>query len=329
MKKYLLIVLLLLCSCAGRLKQEVNFNPSEPIRVAIIPFYQVEDGKLIPETFDSNILIDNIPLLSSKLKESPASSVQTVVDSEMRKTGLDLISQGYVNSQLGHHAFVIEGVVQAANLLAADPRVLGAFLGADALLFGKVTKWDRSYYGVQSVSTVALELKLVSASDGKILFTSDGEDSDSRGLTKIPTGFSSLVLEPIRGLDNEIIVDLSQKLVKNMLKPLYVMERPEYVNSSGPALFGAVHNAREAVTPTRPLVVAALGTPAEEGYFVVGSAGSKVPMYEVEPGHYIGRFIPIEGEKYDVDEVTVSLRDHFGRTVEKTILGAVAIDGDN
>lgn len=321
MRRFLICIFIAIWAggCSAKLKQTIEFNPAEPLRVAVLPFYQVEKGKIISETFDPNYFIDNIPLLSSKLTESPPAIVQKIVESELSQSGLDLISRGYIDSQLGHHAFVINKVVQTENILAANPKELGDFLGADAILFGKVTRWDRSYYGLESAVTVGIELKLVKASDGKILFSADGEDSDHRGLSGIPTGFSSLVIEPLRGLDNEVILNLSQSLVKKMVKPLSVMDRPEYVNTSGPVIFGATDNAKGVVSESESLVVIALGTPDQEGFFSLDNVVSKVPMFEVDKGHYVGRFIPVGDEDVEIKRVVVNLRDNFGRTAQKEI----------
>ncbi len=44
------LILLTLGGCAHTLKHEIHFNPTQPIRVAILPFVQVnEAGEIIEE----------------------------------------------------------------------------------------------------------------------------------------------------------------------------------------------------------------------------------------------------------------------------------------
>jgi Putative bacterial lipoprotein (DUF799) len=323
-----LFCLALLGGCSAKVKQQIDFSPSEPLRVAILPFYQEEKGKLVSGSFDPNIFVDNIPLLSSKLKESPPALVQGVVETELKSSGLDLISPGYVNAQLGHHGFVIESKVAIDRLLEVEPSRLGEFLGADALLYGKIKRWDRLYFGIQSSVSVSIELKLVRTRDSKTIFFAEGNDTDARGITGIPTGFSAIVIEPLRGLDNENIVNLSQKLVKKMLAGLSVKERPEYLNSEGPVIFGAVHNGKFGVSGERPLQVLLIGSPGKEGYFALGNYVGRVPMVEIESGKYLGRYFPLEGERAKDLSVVVTLKDSFGRSSEKSLVGKVSLLGE-
>jgi hypothetical protein len=66
--------------CSGTYKNQVNFNPSEPIRIAVLPFAQIDDSGALVQA-DENYLIDNVALVSSKLKQTPSQYVQTLVQS--------------------------------------------------------------------------------------------------------------------------------------------------------------------------------------------------------------------------------------------------------
>lgn len=318
---FVLFFVLSLNACAGTFKNKIDFDTNEPLRVAILPFYQEDAGGIREEKFDSELLVDNLPLVSSKLKASPASTVQSFVQERLKKTGLDTVSPGYVQAQLGHHGFVIEKKLAVKKILETSPKRLCELLLCDAVLYGKLTRWTRSYYGVQSVNTVGIDLKLVRAADNKVLFESSGEDSQRRGLTGLPTGFSSIAVEPILGLDNAEIVALSEEIVEKVMKPLYVSNRPEYLNSMGPAIFGATHTGKSAPpSEQHPLTVLVLGTPKVQGFFTVGKSGSRVPLFEQEEGHYVGEFVPLDSaSKENGGDIFVTLRDSFGRKAELTI----------
>ena len=326
MKRLLQIVQVFLLAsvfsaCSGQFKNKVEFDTSEPLRVAVLPFYQEDSGGIREEKFDSELLVDNLPLVSSKLKVSPASTVQSFVQERLRKTGLDAVSPGFVQAQLGHHGFVIEKKLAVKKILETPPKRLCELLLCDAILYGKLTRWTRSYYGVQSVNTVGIELKLVRAADGKLLFQSSGEDSRRRGLTGLPTGFSSIAVEPILGLDNSEIVGLSEEIAEKIMQPLYVSSRPEFLNSMGPAIFGATHTGKvEAPSEQHPLTVLVLGTPKSQGYFTVGRSGVRIPLFEQEEGHYVGEYVPLDSNTQSASgDVMITLRDSFGRKAELTI----------
>ena len=318
-----------LAGCAGTFKSNVNFNPAQPIRIAVLPFAQVDDKGVLAQV-DENYLIDNVLLVSSKLKETPAQFTQNLVQSELSKASLDVINPGIVEAELLHHGFEKEGAkpvqYDLAKTFAASPaEICKDILSCDAVLYGRVTKWDRSYYGIQAVATVALELKLVSAKDGKVLFESTAEDSDSRGVTKGPTGFSNLVIEPLKGLDNEIITDLARSVVQGAVNPLYVKNRPEFLKSSPPAIVAAAHDANNGVIPRiTGISVVALGSPAQIASFSIGTVVLGVPMVERAPGHYIGEYFPLPSDNFTPQKITVSLRDQFGR-VTTLKLGKTAV----
>ncbi len=316
---------LLMTACSGQFKNKIDFNPAEPIRVAVLPFYQEDADGLKEEKFDSELLLDNVPLVSSKLKASPATTVQAFVLDKLQKTGLDIVAPGYVQSQLGHHGFVIEKKFAINKILNTSPKKLCELVLCDAVLYGKVTRWTRSYYGVQSVNTVGVELKMVRASDNKVLYTSTGEDSGRRGLTGLPTGFSSIAVEPILGLDNEEIVKLSEEVAEKVVSPLYSSNRPEYLNSQSPAIFGAVHTgAKSKIDEQHPLTVLVLGTPKLQGYFTIGRSGIRLPLFEQEDGHYVGEYVPLDKSVKGPVEVLVTLKDTFGRKAGATLPGKVS-----
>ena len=133
-----------------------------------------------------------------------------------------------------------------------------------------------------------------------------------------PTGFSSLVIEPIKGLDSQIIVDLSRKIVTQMLLPLDTKKRPEFLESEPPSIFAASHDAPDGQIHGS-FIALMMGTPGQIASFSIGNSIADIPMFERTPGDYYGEYIPWAGEKFSNKEVVVSLKDKFGRTTEKKI----------
>ena len=315
-----------LSGCAGSYQHTLNFNPAEPIRIAVLPFAQVDDTGAFVQA-DENFLIDNVALVSSKLKQTPAQFVQTHVQTELAKASLDVVSPAIVEASLVHNGFTVPGsnpvVIDLAKVFAATPQeICSKLLSCDAVLYGKILTWDRSYYAVQTVSTVSMQLKIVSAKNGKVLFETVAEDSDSRGITKGPTGFSNLVLEPIKGLDNSIITALADDVVEQALSPLNRKKKPEFLNVAPPAIVAAAHDAKTGVVPFNgKLIVIVLGSPGVTGNFSIGNAVTNVPLTERSPGHYLGEYIPLPTDRFTSQTVAVSLQDDAGRTTNITIPG--------
>lgn len=313
-----------LSSCAGTYSYELDFNPTHPIRIAVLPFAQVDSSGALVQA-DENYLIDNVALVSSKLKETPAQFVQNLVQSELSDVSLDLLAPAVVEAALLHKGYEVPNTqpvkVNLEKLFKTSPQTIcKEILSCDAVLFGKVTKWSRSYYGVQAVASIGVELTILSAKDGKILFTAKSRDSDSRGLTKGPTGFSDIVLEPLRGLDNGIITNLAHELVRKTLLPLHLETRPEYLQTAPPAILAAAHDARSGVLNRKSrLTVVALGSPKQMASFSIGKEIIDVPMIERMPGHYIGEYVPLSTDQFSSQKVTVSLKDTFGRVTHQPL----------
>ena len=212
----------LLLGCAAKTNHTLKFNPTEPIRVAVVPFVHVDTQGNIVEP-DASLFIDRISFVSSAAGSSPADLLADMTRQKLiDRTALDLLSPPLVRSELVHHGFAAPDLTidraKVFNSKASD--LCQHHLQCDAVLFGKVLRWDRSYYGLQAVATVGLELTLISARDNQVLFTTRGEDSDSRGITKGPTGIRDLLIAPVQGLDSKIVLDLAERLVSKLLAPL-------------------------------------------------------------------------------------------------------------
>lgn len=320
------LVTIFLVGCS-KYQNAINYSPNDSMRVAVLPFIQV-DSKGNPVTVDSSLLIDDVSVLSSQLKVSPASYVQQIVESTLGKTGLDIVSPAFVSAQLSHNGFTHgDGAteVDIKKVLDNDRKALCELLACDALLYGKVRRWERSYYAIQSVSSIELELTLINATNDQVLFKLNGSDADSRGLTKGPTGFSDLVLEPIRGLDNSILTDLAHKMIEKMLLPLYIENRPEYLNSAPPAIFASAHDGKigsegtSLLSPTDPLTVLIRGSTGNSAFFSIGDKIEYLPMLEQDNGHYIGRYYPLPSDDFRNQSIFVYLIDQFGKTTKQRI----------
>lgn len=325
---FLIAMLFVLSGCLGTFKHKLNFDPSEPLRVAIVPFAQVDSsGNVIEDT--GTLLVDHVVLISDAPDKNPPQFVRKIVQSELQKSSLDLVSSLLIDIDMPHHGFAHpDGSLDLKKIQNVDPRELCThFLNCDAVLFGKVFRWDRSYYAIQSVNSIGIELTLVSARDGKVLFSARAEDSESRGLTKGPTGFSDLVIEPIKGLDSDIIAELARKTIKDMLSPLRASSRPGFLNSSPPSLYGSAHDARSGrISPQSPLMVVLYGTNEQTASFSIGDVIRDIPMIERTPGHYSGEYYPLASDSFTAQTVRVSLTDQYGRkTVQEVGPGPVSL----
>jgi hypothetical protein len=55
------------------------------------------------------------------------------------------------------------------------------------------------------------------------------------------------------------------------------------------------------------------------GSFSIGNAIRDVPLVERSAGHYIGEYIPTAGDRFENQQVTVTLEDEVGRKTSQTL----------
>lgn len=319
----LLLSLALICvlsACSGSYLHDLNFNPNEPIRVAVLALNGYGDE-------DHSLAVDRIALVSEELSAAPEKIVAGYVQRELLDSGVDLVPAGYAAVQLDHGGYLRQRESRYTpaffELLrrgeAASTAEICRVLACDAVLFVKVIRWERSYYAVQSVSSVEIELSLVRTGDGARIFWARSSDSTGRGLSKIPTGFSSIVIEPVRGLDNEVILELARKVVHKSLAPLRVRERADYLRQPPPAIIAAAHDSLDlAITGNEALTVIIQGSSGKRATFSIGEYLRDIPMHEVSPGHYVGEYRPYAGERFSA-AIKVRLEDQAGRRTEKRL----------
>ena len=319
----LLLVLTLGSSCAGVYEHKVNFNTSNPIRVAVLPFVQVSERNEIIQP-EAHLFIDGIPLVSRKMEENPPEFMRQLVEAELAQSRFDLVKPFLVNIELPHEGYaLLDGSFDLKKVYASQPAAFcGKFLACDAVLYGIIKRWDRSYYGLESVSSIELELKLVDAETNTVLFESLGRDSDSRGLTKGPTGISDLILAPASGLDAGIISDLSRRMVRKMLDPLMQVSQGQVAAPPIPGIYAATHDRpADRMNHSERLLVVMLADPGLTASFSIGRAVLNVPMIERTEGHYVGEYIPVESDHFSKAEVTVRVTDSLGRAESLPIRG--------
>lgn len=316
------ILVLLLSGCSGTYTSKVDFDRDYPMRIAVLPFYQVNsNGEMIDD--DGSIILDQIPTFSDADKEPPPVFIRNLVQTELVGTSLDPITPVIVDLNLSH-----SGLTKPASLDLDMKRVLELspaemctrVLSCDAVLYGKVTNWDRSYYGVQAVNTVGIELKLVSAKSGKILFESLAKDSDGRGILKGPTGFSDLVVAPISGLDSSVITDLARRVVVKAVDPLRSPSPAEATERVPPSIFAVTHDAFSGtLRQDQVLTVLIFGTSASTASVSIGNAVRDIPLIERTPGHYVGEYHPAPNDRFVNAPVKVSLVDKLGRRATQVV----------
>lgn len=246
-----------------------------PPRVAVMPFAVSAP----PEGFLAASLAPVGELLALEASRGPAMQgigdlLQNDVVTWLQQSDFEVLDPWHVATQLTH-----AGVPDVERRDPAQAARLAAALSVDAVLFGDVQRWNRSYYVVQSTVEVALHLEL-RAADGKLLFRTDRTETYGAGLTGGPTGYLSAVTEPIAGLSGSHLRELTRNVARDAIVDLNGGMLGAQPAATAPRL-ALVALAREHDGPFvagERVDVMAVGSPDCDVRFDLGCLRTEVPM---------------------------------------------------
>jgi hypothetical protein len=288
-----------------------HFVKGEPLRIAILPFLRVDEkGALVPEA--DNLLIDNVGFISTVLPRTPSQIIRDQTITAFQSSSYQIVPPAFIDIDLPHRGFAREdGSLDLEKLRKTDPVALcETFLNCDAILYGELSKWSRTYLGIESYGEIALKITLVSGRDRTILYQGTAKDSLSRGITKIPTGISDLFVEPIRGLNSEHMITLSRSMIERLLSPM--LEETTSSPQPPPALFAVSHSGKETLSRQEPLIVVAFASEGGYASFSIGKSIRNIPMTERAPGQYYGEYVPLPTDAFTNAPVVVTLTNQQG-----------------
>ncbi len=112
-----------------------------------------------------------------------------------------------------------------ASFLAINPMRFGEILGADAIVFSRINKVERSYFIVHSSIELSVSVQMVDTRTGEILWRAEQTEHDFSGIGKIPTGIFTALLAPIQFVTNRFNL---RKMTSKMVEKLTTLvKKPE------------------------------------------------------------------------------------------------------
>jgi hypothetical protein len=200
----------------------------------------------------------------------------------LAQTPFEVIDTWGSDTRLAHAGFDGDDMRQPSRA-----KEIAALLQVDGVLFGDVTRWNRSYYLLQSTADVGLRLELRDAG-GDVLFTTSRVESVGSGITGGPTGFVSAATEPLAGLRGSNLRELMRSAARNAALDLGGNGSEPAGAADGAAAMAprltlvSLARARDgALRPGDRVDVIAVGTPACDVRFDLGRLRVGVPMQQV------------------------------------------------
>lgn len=124
-----------------------------------------------------------------------------------------------VDSQLNQ-----AGLTDPAQYRAVGITRLGEILGADAIVFSKINKVERTYLIIHSSLNVGISTEMVDTRTGEVLWQGEESSSDFSGIAKIPTGIFSAITAPVYFITNKLNLrkmtsEITERLTAAIKKP--------------------------------------------------------------------------------------------------------------
>lgn len=218
----------------------------------------------------------------------------------LRQSEFEVVEPWASDTQLAHAGFDASTMGDPSR--AAD---IARVLQVDGVVFGDVTRWNRSYYVVQSTAEVGLSLQLLDRSATQ-LFSTERTETIGSGVSGGPTGYSSALSAPVQGLSGNVLAELTRTVARHAAMDLGGASESSAPSSIAPRL-SVVSLVRSTDGPVRSgeiVEVVAVGTPDCDVRFDIGRLRVGVPMLQTslvpdargDRAVYEGRYVVQDAE---------------------------------
>jgi len=208
-----------------------------------------------------------------------------------------------------------------------SPQKLGKILGVDAIIYGRITHYDRAYAGIYSKVSVGAAVKMVDAKTNEFLWS--GQHVQSKHQGGVPTTPIGLIITAISTAANIRQIELlrtSDDLFRDMVKTI---PGPTVAEASRPpAIKMLVHDAAGSPKKSGDIIKVVLeGDPHCEASFDIGDFKQAIEMKEVQSGFYEAKYQVRPGDNAHEAIITGYLTDERGNTARwLDVIGAITID---
>ena len=274
-----------------------DYGKRQPLSVAILPFdnqtKETEAAQLLRRLFYNNF-------------------------SSLAYKDIELAT---IDKKLAH--FEPAGVFDSADITK-----IGQNLKADAVIIGRVTKFETLYAGLYSSFSVAFEMKMIATDNNELLWSV--KHSETKRNSKIPlTPIGAIISAASTAMDlsRYNMINTSNKLCQVSIDTIPASTTLK--GQSYPRIFNLVHDGvNRTLKKGAKLQVGVEGTPGLKAQFVITPRKEPVDMQEKEDGSYVGTYIVRAGDDLKDGQIVVTLTDQWNNDCRwQDTLGFVNLDG--
>jgi hypothetical protein len=194
-----------------------RFKTNPPRKIAVLPFDNLVGG---------NYILNEIPIprfskeKGEKWNWTYANRLRRFFFGHLAAREFQDIELMYIDKTLQKLQ-----ILTPNDLEAVPPQELGRILGADALIYGKVTDYKNSYYALFSQIRIGLRIRCVSTEDGSVLFEGEHKryDNDIRVATN-PFDFAIAAFQNYMSLRDVYAARASEEVARELVMRIPIVD---------------------------------------------------------------------------------------------------------
>ncbi|MBI4633175.1 MAG: DUF799 family lipoprotein [Deltaproteobacteria bacterium] len=219
------------------------------------------------------------------------------------------------------------GLTDSGKISKTSPQELGKILGADAVVFGDISNFDKLFAVVYSQVSVGAEIKMYDTKTGNFLWSGQHVVRiHEGGIATTPVGIIATVIATSMNMRDIQLLRACDDLFRDMVKTIPVPTLAE-------ALRPPVITLLTQDTKNMPkkagdeIKVVIQGVPKMQASFDIGEYKKHIDMQEIEPGGYLGVYKVLPGDNVTKAIITGYLSDDAGNTAQWVdAVGTVTLD---
>jgi tetratricopeptide (TPR) repeat protein len=275
---------------------DADFEKNKPLVVAILPF---ENRSSEPQASDMlrTLFYNNFSSLA----------YNDVEISQIEKLLPDL-----------SHENIFESI---------DVAAVGSKLGADAVILGRVDRFETLYAGIYASFTVAMEVHMVDTHDKTLLWSVKHEEVQrSGGVPTNPIGAIIMAASTAYDLSRYQLMTTANRLCQTLVAT--VPPSDNLKGRSSPRITNLVHDGMNRyLKKGDKLQVALEGSPGLRASMTIAPWSRQFELSEQQPGFYTATYVVRPGDNLADGLVTAVLTDSWNNTCKwEDTLGFVNID---
>lgn len=213
------------------------------------------------------------------------------------------------------HLLKKAGLTDPEVIANTSPQKLGEILGADAVILGDISNFEKFYAVLYSQVAVGAEVKMFDTKSGSFLWSGRHVDRKHEGgLAASPVGIVATIVSTAMNIRDIQLLRACDDLFRGMV---YTLPVPAIAKVTRPPAISLLTQDTKGVPKKAgdEIKVVIKGDPNRQASFDIGTFKRGIDMIEVEPGGYLGTHKVVPGENGTEAIVTAHLSDDSGNTV--------------